>query len=238
MVVLLLPRADASGASRLAVARPSLRVILVVVMLASASLFLLEAALARSRPPPASQYSLWLEPDDAAARARLAALIRTLAKRFGAPPFAPHVTLLGGLPGGPVGRARALERARALAASLAPFEIEARAVRVAATWNQAVLVEVERSDALVAAHVAARGAFLGDATERFAPPVGVPHLSLLYGAHDAAARDAAAAAAREQLAGGVRSSVGALQLWATGGGLSGVRGWHRVATFPLEGGSR
>ena len=76
------------------------------------------------------------------------------------------------------------------------------------------------------------------ASERFAPPVGVPHLSLLYGAHDAAARDAAAAAAREQLAGGVRSSVGALQLWATGGGLSGVRGWHRVATFPLEGGSR
>ena len=112
MVVLLLPRVDASGSLRLAVARPSLRVVFLVVMLASFSHFMLEFAIDLSRPPSVKEYSLWLEPDDDATRARLAALIRTLAARFESPPFAPHVTLLGGLPGGPIGRARALKRAR------------------------------------------------------------------------------------------------------------------------------
>ena len=231
MVVLLLPRADASGASRLAAARPAScrpRRRHARERLALPA----RAALARSRPPPASQYSLWLELDDARRGRSPRSYERS---RNGWRARSRRVSCSAASPA-----ARSAARARSSAAR-APRV--ARAVRIEAPRCAPPPVEPGRARRGRAQRRArrgarrARGAFLGDATEPARCPWAC-RTSLLYGAHDAAARDAAAAAAREQLAGGVRSSVGALQLWATGGGLSGVRGWHRVATFPLEGGSR
>ena len=46
-----------------------------------------------------ARHALWLVPADPV-RGRLAALIEELARAHGTAPFAPHVTLLSGLPGG------------------------------------------------------------------------------------------------------------------------------------------
>ena len=231
MVVLLRPRADASGASRLAVARPSVRVVLVVVMLASASLFLLEAALARSRPPPASQYSLRLEPDDAAARARLAALIRTPAKRFGAPRSRRTSRCSAA---SPAARSAARARSSARAARRVARAVRDRGARGARRRR----VEPGRARRGRAQRRArrgarrARGAFLGDATERFGRPGRAAPLAAVRrprrrgATRPRAARDSSQAAC-------ARPSARARSGQPAAG--YGVRGWHG-GTFPLEGG--
>lgn len=133
-------------------------------------------------------HSLWLLPAPAD-EAMLAGVIGVLSGRFGAPPFAPHLTLLGDK----VATAAALERAAAAAAA----EVEA--------FSQAVAA-VEGSDAFFRSFYARFAVSPAlSALKQALDPEGrdsfMPHVSLLYGPVEAAAKAAAIAEFETRLAG-------------------------------------
>ena len=117
-------------------------------------------------------FSLWMVPEGDVQR-RLADGIESLARRFGRPVFAPHVTLLAGV--------RESERdvvARAEALWRDAKEVPLRFIGLETddTYFRALYLRVEPGPELLALHEAARGAFgRGD------DPPYVPHLSLMYG---------------------------------------------------------
>jgi 2'-5' RNA ligase len=118
-------------------------------------------------------HSLWLMPEPAE-RARLEALIARLAARLGTPPFPPHVTLLGLLPGAPDAL---LEATRALGRQTPPLTLHLTRSGGQDAFFRCFYVEVEAAAALEAFHAHAVARF-GART----PAPFFPHLSLVYGA--------------------------------------------------------
>lgn len=125
-----------------------------------------------STEPRARGVSLWLMPEGEAYR-RLAEAIGGLASRLATTPFAPHVTLLPGLPGPGEG---VLERARDLAAELEPLSIEITGVAGQDAHFRCLFFRVADAPALREAHREAARWF-----GREPDPAFEPHLSLVYG---------------------------------------------------------
>jgi 2'-5' RNA ligase len=174
------------------------------------------------QPPPAKGTSLWLMPEGEA-RTRLAALIDRLAVRLGTPSFAPHVTLLPGLPGP---EKEVVARAASLARGIEPLTLSLGAID---GWNEpfrCLFVRADASAALRAAHARAARAFGLDPDPEF-----VPHLSLVYGT---LAPDRKAGLLRE-LAAEAAAELEArhLHVWRTQGL---VAEWRELAAFALGGG--
>jgi 2'-5' RNA ligase len=163
--------------------------------------------------------SLWLMPADEA-RARLSELIDGLARRLGTERFAPHVTLLPGLP---TLQASVVEGARALAAGLAPFSVSFSTVDGANQHFRCLFLGVSEGRALGEAHSRAARQF-----GREPDPSFDPHLSLVYGSLDAAERGALA----RELSGETATSFEArrLHVWQTEGP---VADWCEIAVFDL-----
>jgi 2'-5' RNA ligase len=122
--------------------------------------------------PRARGVSLWLMPAGPT-RDRLAETIGRLAARLGTRPFAPHVTLLPGLPGPETG---VLERARELAAELEPVSIDLEGVSGHDAHFRCLFFRVADAPALRKAHERAARRF-----GREPDPAFEPHLSLVYG---------------------------------------------------------
>lgn len=180
-------------------------------------------------------FSVWVAPPAAAPLARrLRAEIDAAAARVpGAPPFAPHLTLVGGLP--EMDEAAARRAAARLAASLAPFEVQLDHVAAGRAFYQCVYILAKRSPAVVAAGAAARTAYGLDPAEHF-----MPHVSCLYSDVDLAERERLAAELQMRFFGGGAEALparafvaGELELWRTEGE---VARWERVAALPLTGG--
>ena len=110
---------------------------------------------------------------DGETRDHLAETIAQLAARLGTTPFAPHVTLLPGLPGPEEG---VLERARELAAELEPLPIEITGVAGHDAHFRCLFFRVADTPALREAHRRAARRF-----GREPDPAFEPHLSLVYG---------------------------------------------------------
>jgi len=125
-----------------------------------------------SGEPRARGISLWLMPEGAA-RDRLGALIEGLAARLGTKPFAPHVTLLPGLPGP---EADVADRARLLASDLGPLTVELSGIDGLDAHFRCVFFGAAPSAALRKAHADAGARFGREADAGFDP-----HLSLVYG---------------------------------------------------------
>mmetsp|Transcript_41862 Transcript_41862/g.90735 ORF Transcript_41862/g.90735 Transcript_41862/m.90735 type:complete len:193 (-) Transcript_41862:36-614(-) len=184
-------------------------------------------------------FSVWMRPSGDL-DTRLASVIREVSEAFGAPPFAPHVTLLGNAPKGTVEEAKlATEK---LAAKLAPFEVKILPdVVFHDTWNQNVLMYVEESPALLEANRQAQQTLLAreDATASFARPSGRPHSSLIYGDHPMEERPKIVSWIQDRapwLKEGMSFTVGEIQLWAASPGFSAetVPGWYFVESFKLQ----
>jgi 2'-5' RNA ligase len=160
--------------------------------------------------------SLWLTPQGEMRR-RLCALIRALARRYGAPVFAPHVTLLAGLAGG---AAEVLSRARS-AVTARPFEVRLLGPEAGDSYFRCLYLRVQPSPELLALHERLREAF-GRSPE---PPF-FPHLSLLYAPPPA-----------PPLAGELRGSLPAgfaarrLDVYSTDGP---VEAWHGLGRLRLR----
>lgn len=116
-------------------------------------------------------HHLWLLP--AAGQAHtLRECIAAYAERLGGPGFAPHVTLVGSLPGDPVALTAVT---RTLALNLAPLEVPVVGLVAGASHFQSVFLVLARTAELNEARAAALGAFAVADTPY------LPHLSLAYG---------------------------------------------------------
>jgi 2'-5' RNA ligase len=161
-------------------------------------------------------FSLWLVPEGEMRR-RLAALIESLARRFGGPVFEPHVTLLAGV--------RETERevvasAERILRGAPAVPLQFSGLETADTYFRALYLRAEPRAPLLGLHAAARDAF-----ERRDDPPYVPHLSLVYGAPPPAA---VVDELRPSAPDGFEAR--ALDVYSTEGP---VEGWHRVRRFRL-----
>jgi 2'-5' RNA ligase len=106
-------------------------------------------------------------------RTDLKRLVDSLAAAHDAPPFEPHVTLIGQLMGDPTS---VLDRCETLAERIAPFQAQLGDLGHESVWTRWLFRWVTPSDAVMQANVQARALF-GRHDDR---PY-TPHLSLMYG---------------------------------------------------------
>jgi hypothetical protein len=128
----------------------------------------------------APNLSLWLAAP-AEVEAHLDAEIRRIAASTGGPAFAPHVTILGSC-----GDVTASEAESLLGELRGSGPVPLMFARCAGepVWNQGAVAVVEESEALNALLRLARSVFHGISPEEpivWSPPLGKPHLSLVYG---------------------------------------------------------
>ena len=124
----------------------------------------------------------WLVPPEPS-RAVLEALIAETAQRHALPAFGAHITLLGPV-GVDVPVAEALQKLQGLAGTGA-VPVRFRSIETRPPWNQYCVAVAEETPELCRLQRLARQAFLGtpeaEAEVAWAPPLGLPHLSLVYG---------------------------------------------------------
>jgi len=120
----------------------------------------------------ATRYALWLKPDDAAEQ-QLQAVINTLAVKYRAPQFTPHMTLLGRL----FGEEADLDaKTESLAARLNEFSVKLTGFAGAPYYFRCFFAPIASSPELRHAVDEAASHFSASAGSDFAP-----HISLLYG---------------------------------------------------------
>jgi 2'-5' RNA ligase len=157
-------------------------------------------------------FSLWIVPEGEAHR-RLSGLIRSLARRFGGPTFAPHVTLLAGVR---AGEADVVARAERLWRAATALPLVLTGPQTGDTYFRALYLRVEPDAELLALHRSARDAF----APRDDPPY-APHLSLVYGAPPP---PSVVEEVRPSAPAGFEARI--LDVYSTEGE---VERWHRVA---------
>jgi 2'-5' RNA ligase len=168
----------------------------------------------------ATGLSLWLVPEGEIHR-RLAARIGELSRRFGTPPFDPHVTLL---PGIEMDDDTARLRTGELAARLGPIRVQLTTAGQEDEYFRSVFIDVDPGPELLEARRLSTRVF---GIERAAPFR--PHLSLLYGDLKEEQRRHAVGSVAE---GGVAFLVRRLELVRTAGR---VEEWRRLAAPALSG---
>jgi hypothetical protein len=150
--------------------------------------------------------SLWLVPDEPE-RERLARLIAGLARRFDAPPFPPHVTLLAGLR---TREGEAMRRGAEMCRALEPIHLRASRVETRPSHFRCLALRVEETLGLLTTRAQAAIAFDHPEEDAYEP-----HLSLLYAEPRFGAEAAALAEVKDAVP--VRFGVDRLEVWRTSG---------------------
>ena len=168
----------------------------------------------------APSYHLWLKPGGQVYDI-LAETIRTLAEKFDAPIFEPHVTLLGGLAGSEVEH---LRRTKELAGTLRAFHITLAEARYRDEYFRCLFRLVEQTPAVMEANLSARRIFDQVSNEGY-----MPHASLLYGIYPANRK-------REQIAmlpdqRGLTFETTAIVLIRADS--EAPKDWHEILTAPM-----
>ena len=117
-------------------------------------------------------YHLWVVPSGETYQLLSGVIVR-LSEEYGSPRFAPHVTVLGHLPGS---EADILARARQLAERLSPYQIELTVPGMTEHYFQCLFLHVAPTAAVLNAHAQAVTVFSSPDAAPY-----MPHLSLLYG---------------------------------------------------------
>jgi 2'-5' RNA ligase len=171
--------------------------------------------------PGARGISLWLMPEGEE-HDRLSALIGRLAERFATASFAPHVTLLPGVPGP---EREVLAIARVLAAETTPIPVDFSVVDGLEHHFRCLFLRAHPRRALRDAHERAARRFGREPQASFDP-----HLSLLYGSLAAPVK----AALVRELAGEATThfDAHALHVWRTQGA---VGEWRPLGSFAFVG---
>jgi 2'-5' RNA ligase len=153
-------------------------------------------------------------------RQRLAGAIFDLSRKYAAPAFEPHVTLVGGIAG--PGREVA-SKMRGLAKRIPPFTVRLTAVDGLDEYFRCLFVRVATTHPIMTANKAAREIFGLEQQPAF-----MPHLSLLYGNLPTSLKERIIASLGRQFA--LEFKVNSLHLYLT---KSEPASWRRVASFGL-----
>lgn len=165
-------------------------------------------------------YHLFFLPQDALAE-RLSGIIRELAREYGAPAFAPHVTLLARIPEDAEDDLK--ERTKALAEEMRPLTLTLGKLESEDSYFRALYAEIAEQDALKSAHAQASAVFGMEPD-----PAYRGHLSLLYGNYPEARKTGTKA--RMALPEGISFVAGTLHLFKTPGK---VETWSEVMSAAL-----
>jgi len=120
----------------------------------------------------ADVYSIWLMPEAAWGR-EFSAIVETLAARFSAPRFVPHLTIIGGRP---FSRADLARRVAPIAAASAPIETSILGVALGTSFFRSFYALFPAEGPLLELKRRTDLAVLGADSAEF-----MPHVSLLYG---------------------------------------------------------
>jgi 2'-5' RNA ligase len=173
-------------------------------------------------PPTVETFSLWLMPA-ADVSDRLAKILHRLSRRYGAPKFPPHVTLLGRCVGT---RQEIIDASARVAAGLRPLIIRLEKLDFLDEYFRCLFVRAALTKPLRMAHQAARKAF-GRKRER----AFMPHLSLLYGDFPASLKETVIAELGPRL--DLEYEARSLYVYRTQGA---PRQWRQVACHALTAG--
>ncbi len=165
------------------------------------------------------RYALWLRPENEA-HERFQALIAILSRRYHAPLFEPHITLLGGITGTD---AEVTAKTARLAVEIEPFEVQLTTMDYRDEYYRCLYVKAVPTNTLREAHHLARRWFEPASGDEY-----LPHLSLLYGDFSAQEKEKILA----EIGRGFNSTfhVNRLALYAT---EQAPEKWHCLKTFPL-----
>ena len=166
-------------------------------------------------------WSLWLQPEQAAA-AELEAVIARLAAAYGTAVFPAHLTLLGPLERDTDAAVAGLDR---VAGSLGPLLARFDEVRCEPVWQRSIYLAAVPSEALRQAADAAARAFSIPGQPEF-----MPHLSLQYSELPLAQKRRLASSLELRLPASIR--LDRLSLWLTEG--SEAHAWRLQATRSLD----
>mmetsp|Transcript_61166 Transcript_61166/g.68492 ORF Transcript_61166/g.68492 Transcript_61166/m.68492 type:complete len:210 (+) Transcript_61166:128-757(+) len=172
-------------------------------------------------------HSLWMIPCGDS-KIVYSKLISEISSDLGTVDFLPHITLVAAMM---KGEEDTVQRAKALAAELAPFTFEFDDISYRDAYFQCVYTRLKRTEAVVLANDIARNFF----PERQSDPEYMPHLSLVYGDFDEETK-------RNQIVPKLKKAdhdsqltllpVDSFEVWSTQGD---VKEWYKVETIPLTG---
>lgn len=129
------------------------------------------------------KYSIWITPQGEI-QSKLSEIITDLSKKYDAPDFEPHMTLLGDID---LDEETVLEKTEQLVSELKKFPLTLREISFSTTYFQSVFVRVKSTSVLMNANLKAKEIFEYDNS------VFMPHISLIYGEHDMVLREKIAA---------------------------------------------
>ena len=164
--------------------------------------------------------SLWLMPAGETYR-KLEKLILELSRRYSAPRFSPHVTLLGQVLDPPEVAAAKTEE---LASILHPFTVRLTRVDCLDEYFRCLFIRVEESRAVMGANEAARRVFNGGGDPEY-----MPHLSLLYGDFPSDTKRRIISGIGENF--DIAFEAGEIHLFSTAGP---PEDWYRMGVYPLK----
>ncbi len=164
-------------------------------------------------------YALWLRLENEA-RERFQALIAILSRRYHAPLFEPHVTLLGDITGSD---AEVMAKTARLALEIEPFDMQLTTADHRDEYYRCLYVKAVPTNALMEANRLARRLFESASGNKY-----LPHLSLLYG--DFSTQEKEKILAEINCTFKATFRVNRLALYTTEGA---PEKWRCVKTFPL-----
>lgn len=171
--------------------------------------------------PKSQGYHLFLEPAGQLAE-QLSAVIKDLATQYESTAFVPHVTLLARIPGD---EADIVKKAKALAATYAPFTLTLSELGTEEAFFKALYMHIPEREIMKKHHKAALAAFGMEDESPF-----MPHLSLLYGCYDKEVKKKTMHVLNVPV--GASFKVEKLALYKTAGA---VKGWKKVGEFEFKG---
>lgn len=174
-------------------------------------------------------HSLWVCPTGAS-RDAYQSIIQNASSSLGTFCFPPHITLVAAMMTSPED---VMERAKILAAKIAPYEFEFESVSQRNAYFQCVYCKMKRTEDVVNANKIAREVF----TERKNDPEYMPHLSLVYGDFtEQQKKDTIIPSLETQIQQHAPQTttipVDSIEVWSTQGDAS---EWYLVETVPLTG---
>lgn len=168
----------------------------------------------------AKGYSLWLMPAGKVYD-NSRGLIQRLAKKYNAPLFEPHVTLLGGVI---QQEDDVLERAEQITSGQNAFQITLNRVDYQDYYFRALFVRAERTGQLQALHDRAKEVFEMQDISGY-----IPHLSLMYGDFSETVKEKIIKNIGKNQ--NIEFTANSVQVFKTDGE---VNSWYKVKEFPLS----